>query len=699
MTITDFLQRINGVKQTKLNHWEGCCPAHDDQKASLCISEGNDGNILIKCQAGCPTEYVVSKLGLKLSDLFSKTQKQQTPSPQKRLIKTYDYVDNDGNLLYQQCRFQPKGFAQRRPDPNKPKEWLWNIDGVERVLYCLPEVISAIKDDVPIFICEGEKAVDSAKTLGFTATCSPGGAGKWKDSYTQSLKGAICFIIPDNDEPGREHAGAVEKSLRGVAASVRIVELPGLPRKGDIFDFVESRDAQDLESIRNEIIALTQKTDQKKPPETLSDLTNADEEKFYYEKHSKEYLLRNQRKSWMSLSESQFKKELAHRGMNSCKEKGENVSEVDEFIINLRDTKDIDYSGPLAGYTSGFYEMNGFRVLVTESPQIIQPSVGDWPTLEKLIHGLLLDENHDQQLYLFGWLKLAYESLIAGYKRPGQVLAICGPHNCGKSLLQLLITKILGGRSAKPYSFMTAITDFNGELFTAEHLMIEDEPASTDLRTRRNFGAQIKQIAGCDVQRCHAKNHQAISLTPFWRLSITLNDEAENLMVLPPIDNSIEDKIIILKAVQTEMPMPTDTNEARSAFWNTLISELPAFLYYLTKLEIPKEIKHPRYGISHFHHPTLLQEIDALSPEFRLLSIIDKDVFGTELPVTWTGTAEDLEVFLTTKGTFQYESRKLLSWNNATGTYLGRLAKKYPSRFSQERSNVKRVWTIDPPQA
>jgi len=235
-------------------------------------------------------------------------------------------------------------------------------------------------------------------------------------------------------------------------------------------------------------------------------------EAFFYQKYSKEYLICNKRKAWLSLNENQFKKELAHRGLNNRIQKGESISEADSFIIKLRDTKDIDYSGPLAGYSAGFYDMNGYRVLVTESPKIIHPKEAAWPTIDKFIAGLLYDPIHDQSIYLMGWLKLAYESLRNNHHRPGQAMVICGPHDCGKSLLQLLITKILGGRSAKPYSYMTGSTDFNGDLFAAEHLCIEDEPAVNDLRVRRAFGAQIKQITGCDTQRCHAKFQQAITL-------------------------------------------------------------------------------------------------------------------------------------------------------------------------------------------
>ena len=106
---------------------------------------------------------------------------------------------------------------------------------------------------------------------------------------------------------------------------------------------------------------------------------------------------------------------------------------------------------------------------------------------------------------------------------------------------------MLGGRAAKPTEYMSGRTPFNADLFAAEHLMIEDEYGSTDLRTRREFGARIKDITVNDVQSCHAKNRwQAISLRPFWRLSISLNDEPENLMVLPPVDESLSDKLMLL---------------------------------------------------------------------------------------------------------------------------------------------------------
>jgi hypothetical protein len=254
---------------------------------------------------------------------------------------------------------------------------------------------------------------------------------------------------------------------------------------------------------------------------------------------------------------------------------------------------------------------------------------------------------------------------------------------------------MLGGRSAKPYRYMSGATEFNGDLFAAEHLMIEDEVAFTDIRARRHFGARIKDFTVNAVQSCHAKNRPALSLKPFWRNTITLNDEPENLLILPPIDDSIEDKIILLRAKKARLPADIGTAQGRRNFWAKLMSELPAFMDLLVNYKIPTALHSGRFGVKHFHHPALMAALSELSPEERLLALIDTALEETDHVGQWSGTATDLERMLAeTKVAF--EARRLLDWNNATGTYLGRLAKKHPNRVLAQRTNNTRQWTIFP---
>jgi hypothetical protein len=155
----------------------------------------------------------------------------------KRVVAAYDYRDEHGALLYQSVRFEPKGFNQRRPDG--AGGWVYKLNGIRRVLYRLPELLTADPSQT-VFIVEGEKDADRLADLGLVATTNAGGAGKWRDEFSEFLRGRHIVIIPDKDTPGREHAKKVARSLQGVAASVRVLELPNLPPKGDVSDWLDA---------------------------------------------------------------------------------------------------------------------------------------------------------------------------------------------------------------------------------------------------------------------------------------------------------------------------------------------------------------------------------------------------------------------------------------------------------------------------
>src|SRR5207302_1012436 len=133
---------------------------------------------------------------------------------------------------FQCVRYEPKDFRQRRPDPAKPRKWIWNLKDVPRVLYRLPELKAAIAAAQVIYIAEGEKDVDVLVKYGFAATCNPMGAGKWLPEHTETLRGAArVVVIADKDENGRRHARFVATALHGVAKSVKLIELPDSKEK------------------------------------------------------------------------------------------------------------------------------------------------------------------------------------------------------------------------------------------------------------------------------------------------------------------------------------------------------------------------------------------------------------------------------------------------------------------------------------
>ena len=419
----------------------------------------------------------------------------------------------------------------------------------------------------------------------------------------------------------------------------------------------------------------------------------------YFESFRGHYWIQDNRDRWMPVNEVSVKRAYKAAGFTTGIPDGGRISSLDAAILRTQRERNVEYAGGLAGYRAGVMEMLGNRVLVTSSPKLIEPKAGKWNTLGAFLQGLLLDEDFDQTPFLFGWLKVAVECLRKGLQRPGQALAIAGPKDCGKSLLQQLITELLGGRVANPYQYMIKQTTFNGEMFAAEHLVVEDSAASTDIRTRREFGSALKELTVNDVRSCHPKNKQPLSLKPFWRLSITVNDEPENLMVLPPIDESLEDKLILLRARKETFPMLANTTEEKTLFWETLISELPAFVHFLLDWQIPEHLQGRRFGVVHFHHPELLRILDDLSPEKRLLTIIDAEIFAGVLPETWEGTAGELEKRLSGSDcTSHYEARRVLSFNTACGVYLARLAAKHPERIGKRVLHGNTHWSISPPK-
>jgi hypothetical protein len=171
----------------------------------------------------------------------------------------YNYVDEHNELLFQVLRYEPKDFRQRRPDGHGG--WDWNLQGVRRVLYRLPQLLKAVQAGKRIHIVEGEKDVRRLRRNGLSATTAPGGAGKWRDEYSTFLRDADCVLLPDNDDAGHRHAAMVATSLHGVARSIRIIDLvhhwpdgADAPEHGDVSNWLD--DGGTVEKLDEIIVAV-----------------------------------------------------------------------------------------------------------------------------------------------------------------------------------------------------------------------------------------------------------------------------------------------------------------------------------------------------------------------------------------------------------------------------------------------------------
>lgn len=269
-----ILHQASRLKWTSENQADCECPAHEDQKNSLHVTiEGN--RLLLRCLAGCDVPSIIRGWGEnRYSVLFAQNDHDATNNgsngngkQKSKIVATYDYTDASGNLIHQTVRFEPKSFRQRRPaaegstagrakakSDKDGKWWLWTLNGIDPVLYRLPEIKQ--RPSEPVYLVEGEKDADNlAAAFNVLATTNPMGAAKWRKSYSQQLKGRTVYLIPDVDKPredgsnpGLQHVQTVARALHDIAAEVRIIDLPplGLTPKWDISDWIKKGGSLEL---------------------------------------------------------------------------------------------------------------------------------------------------------------------------------------------------------------------------------------------------------------------------------------------------------------------------------------------------------------------------------------------------------------------------------------------------------------------
>jgi hypothetical protein len=427
---------------------------------------------------------------------------------------------------------------------------------------------------------------------------------------------------------------------------------------------------------------------------------------FYFDGRGQGYWIKTEGR-FLAVDKGSMSLHLRYAGYSEKQFTSHNLNEVEQAILMSQKERAVDYAGPLAGHRCGkFKTSSGKTVLVTQEPRgdVFEVPMESRKPLKYLDRfcGELLDE--EQLPFFWLWLKFARQSLRAGDFRPGQLIALAGPSGCGKSLLHSIITEFLGGRAAKPYRYMMGETTFNADLAGSEHLYLEDEHGSTSTAARRKFGTAIKDLTVNKEMSIHAKGREALTLPTFRRVSLSVNDESENLMVIPPLDESLLDKVMLFKCHRVDFPAlfkcrPDDLD--RNEIWEKLTAELPALAHMLHGLRCPKEMADPlgRYGVRAFHNSELLEILGDLAPETRLANLIDEIIFAArdkkDLGVPWTGSAEELERCLR-NSPFGMQVQNLLYFPSACGTYLARLASKSP-RYEARKSKGKTHWTIRQP--
>lgn len=227
--VAEFERR--GIKLIKsgADQFKCLCPFHSEKTPSCSIDEKKKLFFCHGCHAkGSIIDLICGLDGVSIRTAMERLEPSMAfreppkfkESPGQKIVACYVYLDANGNYAYEVVRYLPKTFRQRHK--NEAGEFIWGMDGVERVLYRLPEVLAAKE----VWITEGEKDANNIAALGLCATCNVGGAGKWLDSYTESLGGKDVVLCGDTDEAGKAHIDLVQKSISGKVNTTRKIKLP-----------------------------------------------------------------------------------------------------------------------------------------------------------------------------------------------------------------------------------------------------------------------------------------------------------------------------------------------------------------------------------------------------------------------------------------------------------------------------------------
>ena len=192
MTVNEFLSRLDGVKGGH-GQWTAKCPAHDDRRASLSVSVGEGGRVLLNCHAGCSTEDICAALGLTVKDLFMEDKTKERSRERPQIAEIYPYHHD-----LQKIRYSDKSFLWRRPDGKGG--WIWNRQGVPNALFQAGELTGVVA--ILYIKVSAESESKSAKpklmrrTRRIVRSATGGPSNRCRRPFAPSGRAACSKMIP-----------------------------------------------------------------------------------------------------------------------------------------------------------------------------------------------------------------------------------------------------------------------------------------------------------------------------------------------------------------------------------------------------------------------------------------------------------------------------------------------------------------------
>lgn len=312
--------------------------------------------------------------------------------------------------------------------------------------------------------------------------------------------------------------------------------------------------------------------------------------------------------------------------------------EIKQLLKEIEDNPILYCYNKLAGYPYGIHRFGGKNVLVMESAPWIEGKKGDWATIEKFLRSRFYDPKHPEQFHIFmGWLKSARkkirEAMEKGYiKTACQYLVIAGGQDIGKTgiILKLLIAPLLATEGESIYDgskYLAQATEkgYNGKMLEYPLIMLDDVHKGASMKVRENIFGKAKNILYGGAVSVEEKGVECISVNLPWAVVHLTNLDDKSLRAVP-IVGADEDKFIGLLAGEYQDAPPFTTDKQKDELKKKIAEELSAFAYAVDNYEVPEELqdsKSNRHCCMAWVHPKLAEMIHEISPDARLIELID----------------------------------------------------------------------------
>lgn len=296
-------------------------------------------------------------------------------------------------------------------------------------------------------------------------------------------------------------------------------------------------------------------------------------------------------------------------GLKTRPPKGGGCSEHDKAMTEVITTKRVDAALPFVFNHDRVVKVDD-RVYFNTStlrPMGMEEGPVNWGRrFDLLAHWLEQFFGPEQLPYFLSWAARFYQSAVDGDPATGQALFLVGEPDSGKTLLNTLLLSRLFGGHRRAANFLLARDNWNGDLFEAGLWSLDDEVGEAD---RSLFSARLKEFVANYDFRYSEKFRKGGKAIWKGRLVSTLNDDAVSLQLLPDLDMSLLDKIMIFKVSKVE---GVEFSKEQIA---ELEAGLPAFARFLYHYEMPVELTgSPRFGVKSFIHPEIHQKAMMSSP-------------------------------------------------------------------------------------